>query len=679
MKIAFTHNLQLQATEEEAEFDTPETVGAITRALESLGHRVEPVEVTGPVSRIVARLEALNPDLILNTAEGRRGRFREGFYPGVFEQLGLPFTGSDAYVCTLTLDKHLTKLAVIDADIPVPRSLFLDSLERLKGFKLNFPVIVKPNFEGSSKGITQDSVVEDLEQLEARVKGLLKRYPGGLLLEEYIDGRDVTVPFLETLGEGVLEPAEYSFQVAERKYMIYDYELKQTMSHAVQVNVPAQLSPQQRKQLMRFTRRAVRVLGIRDFGRMDYRISRDGKIYFIEANALPSLEPGASIYRSAELAGADSVEAVLEHLLKSAARRFGLSLAKSRRKRTRLRVGLTFNLKRVKPGQDDAEAEFDAPSTVEAIKAAIESFGHEVVELEATPELPAALETAQPDVVFNIAEGSRGRNRESQVPALLELFDIPYTGSDAATLAVTLDKGLAKRLVRQAGVPTPSFLLMVTGKEKIPKDFSYPLILKPVAEGSSKGVVRANVVRSEEELRLRVGEVVERYRQPVLVEEFLPGREFTVALLGEKRPRVLPPMEIVFSQPDTEFPIYSFEHKLDFTREVTFEVPAKVDPALGKALERAARQAFRVLGCRDVARIDLRLDARGTVNFIECNPLPGLSPGFSDLCIIAQAAGIDYRNLIGDILAPALRRLRSRRKPSGEFPVMPETVTVRKE
>jgi D-alanine--D-alanine ligase len=337
-------------------------------------------------------------------------------------------------------------------------------------------------------------------------------------------------------------------------------------------------------------------------------------------------------------------------------------VVKSPRRGSSLRVGLTFNVKRVCPKEtgEDREAEFDAPETVTAIAGALASFGHEVVGLEATAELPTALAAAGVDVVFNIAEGIRGRNREAQVPALLELLDIEYTGSDPTALSLTLDKGLAKQLVRQAGVPTPQFFLMRTGNERLPKGLTFPLIVKPVAEGSSKGVLGTSVADDEAQLRELARAIAGKYRQPALVEEYLPGREFTVALLGERRPKFLPPMEIVFDVPAGKHKVYSFEHKQAFNREVRYEAPAQVDPFLRRELERVARTSFAALGCRDVARIDVRLDARGRVNFIECNPLPGLTPDWSDLCLIAKSAQIDYRALIGEILAPAVRRFRSR-------------------
>ncbi len=677
MKIAFTHNLQLSSSEEEAEYDRPETVTAIAESLRRLEHVVEPIDVAGPASRVVARLEALAPDLVFNTAEGTRGRFREAFYPALFDRLGLAFTGSDAYVCALTLDKQLTKMVVANQGIPTPRWVFVEQLEQLEALgtgALHYPLMVKPNFEGSSMGITADSVVETPLALRARAEELLARFPEGLLVEEFIDGDDLTVPFLEKASSasgGVLEPAQYTYDeqfMVDRRFKIYDYEMKTQHYDAVHVSVPAQIPKEQRERAIDLTRRAVRAIGIRDAARVDFRIDCEGKLHFIEVNALPSLEPGASLYAAAALAGLKDIDAVMGTIVRSAADRFGLDIPKLKRSRRRgpVRVGLAYNLKRIANVSEgdvnvDDEAEFDSPETIGAIRDAIASYGHEVIDLEATPELPTILPAAGVDVVFNVAEGIEGRTRESQVPAMLELLGIPYTGSDPTTMSLSLDKALAKRLVTQAGLRTPPFVLMMSGRERLPKALTFPVIVKPVAEGSSKGIVKKSVAEDEGALRELVREMAARYRQAVLVESYLPGREFTVALLGERRPRVLPIMEVVFLDKKQKFPLYSFETKY-FENTVRFDVPADVPPELTRELERVARGAFSVLGCRDLARVDLRLDESGKVHFVECNPLPGLTPGFSDFCVIAQKAGMDFRALVGEILAPALRRFRERQK-----------------
>lgn len=673
MRIALTHNLRLSDSEEEAEFDTQETVEALAQAIERIGHRLERIEVSGPASRTVARLEAYSPDLIFNTAEGRRGRFREAFFPALFEELGIPYTGSDAYALAVTLDKQLTKLILREHGVRTPGWQFIERQGDLNAEALHFPVIVKPNFEGSSKGITQDSVAESVEALKEKVRVALGRYPAGLLVEEYISGRDLTVPFLQQVSNdfgGALVPVEYQVAphlAAARKYAIYDYELKTRDEKGVTVRAPAAIDPAMSDRVRTIAAQVYGLLDCRDLGRIDFRLSDAGVPYFLEINSLPSLEPGASIYAAGALDGLH-FDGVINAVIESAARRHGIKDSPARKgKPTRkgpLRVGFTFNVKRVKPTADaseDSEAEYDSPSTLQKIREAIASYGHDVTDLEATPELPQILAHTPVDIVFNIAEGFRGRNRESQVPALLELLDIPYTGSDPATLALALDKALAKKIVREAGIVTPAFQLMTTGKERLDKQFSaWPLMVKPVAEGSSKGVLKKSVVQNESELREVVREMVSRYGQPALVEEFIGGREFTVGLLGERRPRVLAPMEIVFMDKSDKTPVYKFEDKLEANDRIRYEAPAKLDPGQMERLKAAARGAFMALGCRDVARIDFRMDDKGRFCFIECNPLPGLTPGWSDLVLIAQGEGIDYRTLIGEIMAGAIRRYKER-------------------
>ena len=676
MRIALTHNLQTSDAESEAEFDTPETIAALVSMLEKLGHTVDLVEVSGPVARTIDHLELTGPDLVFNTAEGHQGRFREGFYPALFEQIGLPYTGSDAHVCDLTLDKQLTKLVVAARGVATPGWLFVDRPDASLDHALRYPLIVKPNYEGSSKGIHGDSIITSPELLHDRVATALSRYPEGVLVEEFIAGHDVTVPFIENVSPdtgGILPPAEYHVRrtaSGSRDQGLYDFELKSRLSHLVEVRVPAALTPTQLESIQVQSRTVIQALGIRDVARMDFRVDEFGTLYFLEVNALPSFEPGASLYASAAAAGLRRPHQVLEAVIHSALARRGLDVnirpRRSRASRARPRVGLIYNLKRITPTHDgdDSEAEYDAPSTVEAVARAIQGHGCQVVPLEATSQLVDALPRAGVDVAFNIAEGIGGRTREAQVPALLELLQIPYTGSDPAALALTLDKGLAKRVMAQAGIPTAPFVVIRTAPTRLPAELSFPVIVKPVAEGSSKGVVTASVARNVEELRALVTDLVARYRQPALVEQFLPGREFTVGLLGSAaRPLILPPMEVVFTDPAVEHPVYSYQHKIDADASIRYEAPAAVSEELRRDLISVARRAFATLGCRDVGRIDLRLDAAGRATFIECNPLPGLTPGWSDLVLIASSAGIDYDDLIGRILAPAMRRAGKRLGP----------------
>lgn len=656
MRIAFCHNLRTLPTVEQAEFDSPETIAALTAALERAGHTVHRVDVTQPLPDVVARLRDIAPELVFNTAEGTRGPHREALWPSVFEELGLVYSGSTPHVCLVTLDKALTKRVVADAGVPVPWGVVVTAESPLPA-DVPLPAFAKPNFEGSSKGVTSRSLCRTREALEARVAELIEAYPDGVLVEEFIEGVDVVVPYLAGAAPDfgdALEPSSYVFGLETGG--IYDYAAKNEESDAVQVVTPAAVPESVRANLRALAARAFKALGVRDLARVDFRVRPNGDPVFLELNALPSLEPGASVYEAAALAGLRTVEAVLSQVVNAAARR--LPTAPRLPRRSPLRVGLLYNLKR--DPSDEEQAEFDSPKTIDALEAAIRSHGYEVERVEAGPELARRLETSAFDVAFNIAEGYRGRGRESLVPALLELHRVEYTGSDPATLAVTLDKGVAKRVVQSAGVPTAPFLVTRSGREALPAGMDFPMIVKPVAEGSSKGVGAKSIVHDREALVAAVRDVVARFGQPALVEAFLPGREFTVGVLGEQRLRVLPPLEVVFTSGDAT-PIYGYEEKQTETGYVC-ECPANVDAKLAAELADVAKAAFRTLGCRDVARIDLRLDAAGRVNFIECNPLPGLTPNYSDLCMIANGAGMTYEELIGAILRPAVRRARDARR-----------------
>jgi D-alanine--D-alanine ligase len=687
MKVAFTHNLRLtdvRHSEKEAEFDSVDTVNAIATALEAAGHEVEKVEVSGPASTLLERLEAIDPDLIFNTAEGQQGKLREALYPALFEELGIPYTGSDAYVNALTLDKWMTKLLVGRVGVDTPRACLVhprnfDSVVE-RGPGLAFPVIVKPNHEGSSKGIytggpgavgRDGSVVREPKDLAAVLKAALRAYPDGVLVEEYVEGTDVLVGYIEGVGHdsGILAPVELLLETSvERPYNVWDYRLKNLEPGKVSFRCPASIPRDIAARLRTISSEVIRTLGMRDIARLDFRVAPDGRIYFLEANAIPSLAPTAALFSATAQLGMGYGQTIAS-ILNSAALRSGLATASqlgvTRRpgRSQPIRVGFTYNVKRDHDGDD--EAEWDPPETIIAIANALARQGHIVVHLEATPDLPRVLAEADVDLIFNIAEGVEGRNREAQVPALCELLGVPYTGSDSATLAIALDKALAKKVLLQHDILTPKFQLMESPRERLSPDMKFPLIVKPNAEGSSKGIGATSVVDTEEELRAAVKVCVERYRQPALIEEYIAGREFTVGLLGDKRPRVLPPMEIKFKK-DTERPVYNYEVKQEWEEHVYYECPARLTDAEQKAMEKIARATFWALDCRDVARVDVRMDADGRIYVLEVNPLPGLTPGYSDLVLIAQAIGIQYDQLIAEIMAGGLRRMREKRREERE-------------
>jgi D-alanine--D-alanine ligase len=325
-----------------------------------------------------------------------------------------------------------------------------------------------------------------------------------------------------------------------------------------------------------------------------------------------------------------------------------------------LTVGLAYNVKRVDVFVSDADAEYDSPKTIESIRKAIESSGHRVEMIEATPDMISQIPGLGLDLVFNIAEGARGRNREAHVPAICEFLGIEYTGSDVATQCICLDKMLSKKLMKCDGVKTPEFFLISRAGDKIPKELRYPLIVKPNAEGSSKGIGPQSVVDNENSLRGQVAALVEKYKQPVIVEEYITGREITVGLVGWPEPRVLPIMEVVFLQ-SNDRPVYSYDLKQEWDGKLEYKVPAMVGDAERNACETIAMNAFKALGCRDIGRVDIRMTKDGTPYVIEVNPLPGLTPNYSDLIYIAEAAGMDQRALIGEILSCGISRLNSRK------------------
>jgi D-alanine-D-alanine ligase len=319
-----------------------------------------------------------------------------------------------------------------------------------------------------------------------------------------------------------------------------------------------------------------------------------------------------------------------------------------------LRVGLTFNTKRTK---SDEEAEYDSPETIDGIKRALESLGHSVVMWEARPELVRIIDRSAVDIVFNMSEGTIGRNREAHVPALCEFLGIPFTGSDSATMMLTLDKALTKKIVRFAGVNTPNYKLLRNSHDKLRAGMSFPLMVKPNAEGSSKGITDDSVVTDHPALWDMVRHINEVYHQPALVEEFLPGREFTVGILGNDRDLLmLPIMEIVYLEENVTYKTYNYRIKQDWRKFVRYDIPARIDATLKAEIEELCAKTYRHLMCRDVSRIDIRLDATGKPHLIEINPLPGLSAGYSDLVFIAEAAGMDHTDLIAAILERGARR-----------------------
>jgi len=326
-----------------------------------------------------------------------------------------------------------------------------------------------------------------------------------------------------------------------------------------------------------------------------------------------------------------------------------------------MKIGLTYDLRdeylHLGYGEEET-AEFDRISTVEAIETSLRRLGHTTDRIGHTWNLMARLVAGERwDLVFNIAEGLRGIGREAQVPCILDVHGIPYTFSDPLVMALSLHKGMTKRVLRDGGLPTPPFAEVVRLADLDGLDLQYPLFAKPVAEGTGKGIDGASVLRTRTDLRERCGDLLERFRQPVLVEEFLPGREFTVGIVGTgDRAAAVGTLEIVLLA-GAEADAYGYVNKENCEELVEYRpVRADRDPQVRQA-EATALAAWQLLGCRDAGRIDLRCDGAGVPQLIELNPLAGLHPEHSDLPMICTAVGIPYDELIRRIVESAAVRV----------------------
>ncbi len=347
-----------------------------------------------------------------------------------------------------------------------------------------------------------------------------------------------------------------------------------------------------------------------------------------------------------------------------------------------MHVALLANLKKNAPTwagmSPDRWDDLDSEETIESILDAIRAGGHQATFLEGDTSLITTLPKLRPDICFNICEGHFGDGREAQVPALLEMLRIPYTGSQVLTLALALDKPMTKRVLAYHGLPTPAFQVFERVNEPIDPDLAFPLFVKPSREGTGMGISAESVVRDEVQLRAQLQRQLARYSQPILVEHYIEGREVTVGIVGnlrspvawrvpedEEAPRILkglhffPPLEVdMAAYPPEEAGIYTSRIKVELAHDFRYHCPAPLNGEIVEELQWLTAAVFRVTGCLDVARIDFRLqESNGNKPYIlEVNPLPGLNPGYSDLCVEANAYGWSYVQLINEILNLAAER-----------------------
>lgn len=321
-------------------------------------------------------------------------------------------------------------------------------------------------------------------------------------------------------------------------------------------------------------------------------------------------------------------------------------------------VGMTYDLRQdyLDAGYSREEtAEFDRPDTIEGIESALRALGHDTRRIGNVKNLVRRLAAGERwDMVFNICEGMFGLGREAQVPALLDAYEIPYTFSGPLILALALDKGMTKTLVRSLGVATPDFAVVSSLRDAAAVRLPLPLFAKPLAEGTGKGIDSRSKVDSRRQLQAVCASLLKKFRQPVLVETFLPGREFTVGIIGSgAAARAVGVMEVVLNE-EAEAHAYSYVNKEQYEERVRYALAPRKEAA---ACADVALRAWRGLGCLDAGRVDVKMDRRGVVNFIEVNPLAGLNPTHSDLPILCRLKGIPFAELIRRVMASAARRL----------------------
>ncbi|HLY28595.1 MAG TPA: hypothetical protein VKQ72_19770 [Aggregatilineales bacterium] len=324
-------------------------------------------------------------------------------------------------------------------------------------------------------------------------------------------------------------------------------------------------------------------------------------------------------------------------------------------------VAILANLKKNAPHlpnqPPDAWADLDSEKTIDALAGAIRAGGHNPVFYEANVDLFDKLRANRPDICFNIAEGHYGDSREAQIPAMLELLRIPYTGSRVMTQAISLDKTMTKRVWQSFGLSTAPFQEFITPDQPLDPELKYPLFVKPAREGTGAGVTVQSIVEDEAALRERVAYMLNRYEQPALVERFLDGREITVGIIGNApRQYVFPPMEVATQSVAPEERGLYTHHVKAHIDDISYLQSAVLEPSFLAKVQCMALDAHNAINSLDVSRVDIRCDETGDPYLLEINTLPGMSPGFSDLPLAADAIGMDYTWLVNTILALACQR-----------------------
>ncbi len=683
MRIGITYDLKADLSgrsdlpdDFQEEFDSPATVEAIAQVLRGLGHQVEKL---GDGRELLERLLADPPELVFNFAEGQGiGRCREARVPAVLEMLGIPYTGSDPLTLAATLDKDVAKRWVASAGVPVPGGIIIDPAEAEFSNQsteldtLTFPVIVKPAWEGSSKGIRNKCLVDHPHELPGVIESIIQDHRQPVLVEEYIAGEELTVGVIGNAPAQVLGIMRVvPNQPTER--FVYSLEVKRDWERQVRYECPARLSAADTAAVTKAALLAYKVLGCRDVSRLDFRL-RNGVPYFLEVNPLPGLNPDYSDLVIMARGMGWSYEDLVGAILGAAFERVGSVRERPAKSADSARVAVLYNRPVLPLDHAEADSEHEIVMTAKVIERTLAEAGYAVSPLGVGHDPQALLDgirVLEPEVVFNLFEGlpTCGQS-EAAVAGLLEWLGMPFTGSPSHALILARDKVRTKQLLTAVRVPTPAYFVV----EQLPCPLCplrWPVIVKPALQDASVGIDQGSVVTDQDALASRVEYVLRHYGPPVLVEEFVRGREFHATLVetlaepgAAPALSVLPLAEIAFLE-DEEclWPIYSYDAKWK-TQGREYQATPLLSPVTLESprleqLHDIVRRAYRAIGCRDYARVDVRMTTEGQFAVLEVNPNPFINS--TGVINGLRAIGRTHPELIVSLVQAAL----TRKAPSG--------------
>lgn len=704
MRVGLTYDLKDDyvklgfSPEDVAEFDSRDTVDSIAEALRLLGHEAECI---GALPMLMERLMAGDRwDLVFNIAEGVYGFGREAQVPAVLDAYGIPYTFSDPAVLAVTLHKGLTKRIIRDLGLPTPDFVVVEKAEDARRVELPGPLFIKPVAEGTSKGVTAKSLVEDRSCLVEECAALLKRFKQPVLVETYLPGREVTVGLLGTGEDAEVVGVMEVLHAAEAEQVGYSYSNKQNWERLVSYRL---VSDEFGKRAAEIALACWRGLGCRDAGRVDLRGDQDGNPSFIEVNPLAGLNPTNSdlpiMCRMRGMEFAELIARIMESCLKrvSLARTGGVLPSEWKG----LRGKKVSYRRKVKPpfgegagslaagtsskggglrahrkaaavllGEVPADApedEKDVLVEAEVVMDALVELGFEPVVVPCGLDLDRVrrrLGELSPALVFNLVESLEGQGRYVHlVPSLLDSLNIPYTGAPSDAVYLTSNKLLAKKVMRGEGIPTPAWATFAQiAAQRVP--FPPPYIVKSVWEHASVGMDALSVVRDRGDLELRLRQKQGALRDSGFAEAYIDGREFNLSLLASPRgPQVLPPAEIRFVGYENGAPKI-VDYKAKWAKDSkeyrctvrSFEFESDDGPLLQR-LSSLAKKCWRAFGLMGYARVDFRVDPTGNAFVLEVNANPCISPdaGFQ---AAARRAGLTFEQVIERIVANALAGAR---------------------